>query len=168
MILVQQPDRNESLVPWAGLTQTPRMALLEKAIAIAVEAHQGKKDRAGQPYILHPLRVMFRVETEDERIVAVLHDVVEDHGDVWPMDRLRQAGFPPHLLEALDCVTKRPGESYQQFVERSASNPIARRVKLADLEDNMDIRRMSGVSEEARERLNRYLAAYRRLQGPEP
>ncbi len=140
------------------------MSLLEKAIAIAVEAHRGKNDRAGQPYILHPLRVMFRVESEAERIVAALHDVVEDHGDVWPMERLRQEGFPPEILEALDGVTKRDGETYEQFVERSALNPISTRVKLADLEDNMDVRRLSQVTEKDRERLNRYVAAYRRLR----
>jgi (p)ppGpp synthase/HD superfamily hydrolase len=142
------------------------MSLLEKAIAVAVEAHKGKKDRAGQPYILHPLRVMFGVETEDERIVAVLHDVVESHGDIWPMERLRQNGFPQRILDALDCVTKRTGEVYEQFVERSAANPIGRRVKLADLTDNMDVRRLSEVNEEDRVRLNRYLTAYRRLRGP--
>ena len=140
------------------------MSLLENAIAIAVEAHQGQKDKAGHPYILHPLRVMFRVETEDERTVAILHDVVEDHGDVWSVDKLRQSGFPQRILDALDCVTKRKGETYEQFVERSASNPIALRVKLADLEDNMDIRRLNDVTEKDRERLNRYLTAYRRLR----
>ena len=140
------------------------MSLLENAIAIAVEAHQGQKDNAGHPYILHPLRVMFRVESEDERTVAILHDVVEDHGDVWSVDKLRQSGFPQRILDALDCVTKRKGETYEQFVERSASNPIALRVKLADLEDNMDIRRLNDVTEKDRERLNRYLTAYRRLR----
>jgi (p)ppGpp synthase/HD superfamily hydrolase len=139
------------------------MSLLEKAIAIAVEAHQGKKDKASQPYIIHPLRVMFRVETEDEKIVAVLHDVVEDHGDVWPVERLRENGFPQHILDALDCVTKRDGEPYEKFIERSASNSIALHVKLADLEDNMDITRLNEVTEKDRDRLNRYLAAYRRL-----
>lgn len=139
------------------------MSLLERAIAIAVDAHAGKKDKAGQPYIIHPLRVMFRVETEDERIVAVLHDVVEDHGDVWPVERLRREGFSDHILAALDCVTKRHGESYQQFIERSASNPIALHVKLADLEDNLDVRRLHELTEKDRERLNRYLAGYRRL-----
>lgn len=140
------------------------MSLLEKAIAIAVEAHAGKKDRAGQPYILHPLRVMFRVEIEEERIVAVLHDVVEDHGDVWPVERLRKCGFPQHILDALDCVTKRDGEAYEAFVERSASNAIARRVKIADLDDNMDVRRLKSVADKDRERLAKYLKAWQRLR----
>jgi len=140
------------------------MSLLEKAISIAVEAHQGKKDKAGATYILHPLRVMFRVETEAEKIVAILHDVVEDHGDVWPVKRLRQAGFPKRILDALDCVTKRDGESYEKFIARSAKNPIALNVKLADLEDNLDVRRLPEVTEQDRVRLNRYLAAYRCLR----
>jgi len=138
--------------------------LLEKAIAIAVDAHAGKKDKAGQPYILHPLRVMFRVETEDERIVAVLHDVVEDHGDVWPRGRLRKNGFPPYILAALQCVTKRKREPYEKFIERAASNPIALNVKLADLEDNLDVRRLHEVTEKDRDRLNRYLVSFRRLR----
>lgn len=140
------------------------MSLLEKAIAVAVEAHCGKKDKGGQPYILHPLRVMLRMETEEEQIVAVLHDVIEDHGDAWSPERLRQDGFPDGLLTALDCVTRRKNESYEEFIERCASHPVARRVKLADLEDNMDIRRLPNLTERDRERLNRYIAAHRRLR----
>src|SRR5215471_9063502 len=102
--------------------------MLERAIAIAVEAHHGQKRRNGSPYILHPLRVMASVETVPEKVVAELHDVVEDTD--WTFDRLRGEGFPESLLEALDCVTKREGEPYEEFVKRSASNPLARRVKL--------------------------------------
>jgi (p)ppGpp synthase/HD superfamily hydrolase len=138
------------------------MSLLEKALAIAVEAHRGQKDRAGKPYILHPLRVMARVSAEDEQIVAILHDIVED--TPWTLEKLGAEGFPPHILAALACVTKRPGEAYEQFVERSVANPIASRVKLADLEDNLDVRRLNEVTEKDRDRLNRYLAAYRRLR----
>lgn len=106
---------------------------------------------------------MFRVETEDERIVAVMHDVVEDHGHIWPMERLRKEGFPTRILNALDCVTKRDGEAYEQFIERAASDPIALHVKIADIEDNLDVRRLHELNDKNRERLNRYLAAYRRL-----
>ena len=140
------------------------MSLLEEALRIATQAHAGQVDRYGQPYILHPLRVMARVETVDEKIVAILHDVVEDTD--WTFPQLREAGFPTHIIEALDCVTKREGEEYSAFVERSASNPLALRVKLADLEDNMDLRRLDEISERDRQRLNRYLSAYRRLQRP--
>ena len=122
------------------------MSLLERAILLAVQAHRGQVDRSGAPYILHPLRVMFRVETENERIAAVLHDVVEDTD--WTLDGLRAEGFPEEIVQAVDCLTRREGESYDDRVARAAAHPIARRVKLADLEDNMDARRLTRWSEE--------------------
>jgi (p)ppGpp synthase/HD superfamily hydrolase len=139
------------------------MSMLEKAIGIAVRAHQGQTDRYGAPYILHPQRVMSRVEDETEKIVAILHDVVED--TKWTSDDLRREGFSEGVIQALDCLTKREGEAYEDFVNRSASNPLARRVKLADLEDNMDIRRMENVKAEDTQRLAKYLAAWRKLRG---
>src|SRR4026209_2917785 len=87
------------------------MSLLEKAISIAVEAHRGQKDKFDRPYILHPLGVMGRVDTEPEKIVAVLHDVVEDTKVTF--EDLKREGFPDDLLNALDCVTKREGEAYE-------------------------------------------------------
>lgn len=137
--------------------------LLETAIAIAVGAHHGQKDRNGAPYILHPLRVMARLETDAEKTVAILHDVVEDTN--WTFEQLAEHGFPNEILEPLRCVTKREGEEYEDFVKRSASNDLARRVKLADLEDNMDIRRLSSISDKDVERLKKYLRAWRFLKG---
>lgn len=137
-------------------------AALEDAIALAVEAHRGVMDKSGQPYILHPLRVMFRCDSEIQRIVAVLHDVVEDTGRTF--DDLRKLGFSQEVIDALDCVTKREGESYEQFVERSAANPVARKVKLADLEDNMDVRRLAAVEQKDFERMAKYLKAWKRLR----
>jgi (p)ppGpp synthase/HD superfamily hydrolase len=136
-------------------------ALLERAIAIAVEAHTGQRDRAGRLYILHPLRLMMNVRSDEEKIVAVLHDVVED--TPWTVADLRREGFPKYLLDALDCVTKREGESYEDFVARSAGNPIARGVKIADLEDNMNVRRLDMVTPKDGERLAKYLVAWRKL-----
>jgi (p)ppGpp synthase/HD superfamily hydrolase len=138
------------------------LELLEKAIGIAVTAHRGQKDRYGAPYILHPLRVMARVETNQEKIVAILHDVVEDTD--WTLEALAKEGFPPQLLEALRCVTKQEGEAYEHFVERSASNPLALRVKLADLEDNLDVRRFKEVKDSDAARLEKYRSAWERLQ----
>lgn len=138
------------------------MATLEKAIAIAVQAHSGQRDRAGEPYILHPLRVMMRCRTATARIVAVLHDVLED--TAVTADALREAGFSEEVLAALDCVTKREGEGYEAFVERAAGNTVAREVKLADLADNMDVTRLGGVSEKDCARLDRYVKAWHRLQ----
>ena len=113
------------------MTQT-----LERAIAIAATAHEGQVDKGGSPYILHPLKVMLRVTTLEERIVAVLHDVVEDCG--ISLDDLRKEGFSEAVLTAIESVTKVAGESYEAFVERAAQNPIGRVVKLADLEENSD------------------------------
>ena len=134
---------------------------LEKALRLATAAHAGHQDRYGQPYILHCLRVMARVEGTPAQTVAILHDVVED--TPWTIEKLRQEGFSEEVLRAIDCLTKREGEDYAAFVERSASDPLARRVKIADLEDNMDVRRMNEVTPEAVERLKKYLTAYRRV-----
>lgn len=137
------------------------MADLEEAIHIALEAHRGQRDRAGAPYILHPLRMMLRARTDAERMAAVLHDVVED--TAWSLDDLRARGFPGEVTGAVDALTRRAGESYEAAVERAAAHPVARRVKLADLEDNLDLRRLDAVNEADLERIGRYLRAWRRL-----
>ncbi len=137
------------------------MATLEDAIALAVQAHRGQRDKVGQPYILHALRVMLRLETEHERMVGVLHDVVED--TPYTLDELRRLGYPDPVIVAVDGLTRRPEETYEQFIERASANPIARRVKLADLEDNMDVRRLPAVTEQDRARLDRYVRARARI-----
>lgn len=138
------------------------MPTLEDAIALAVEAHRGQRDKAGQTYILHPLRVMMRLDTDSERMAAILHDVVED--TPYTLERLRELGYPEEVLGALDCLTKRDGETYEAFIERVRPHPLARRVKLADLEDNMDVRRLPTVGPKEAERLARYRAAWTRLK----
>ncbi|ATE77202.1 MULTISPECIES: HD domain-containing protein [Pseudomonas] len=130
---------------------------LERAIAIAATAHEGQVDKGGAPYILHPLKVMLRVNTLEERIVAVLHDVVEDCG--VSLDDLRKEGFSETVLTAIASVTKVPGESYEAFVERAAQNPIGRVVKLADLEENSDLSRIAQPSWEDLERVEKYRRA---------
>ncbi|WP_085704205.1 HD domain-containing protein [Pseudomonas sp. B15(2017)] len=138
------------------MTQT-----LERAIAIAATAHAGQVDKGGAPYILHPLKVMLRMSSLDERIVAVLHDVVEDCG--ISLDDLRKEGFSEEVLSAIESVTKVPGESYEDFVERAAQNPIGRVVKLADLEENSDLSRIASPSWEDLERIEKYRRAIGRL-----
>jgi (p)ppGpp synthase/HD superfamily hydrolase len=138
------------------------MPTLEDAIALAVEAHRGQKEKAGQPYILHVLRVMFRLDTEQEQMAGVLHDLVEDTS--YTLDDLRRLGYPESVVVAIDCLTRREDESYEEFVERAGAHPIAQRVKLSDLEDNMDIRRLPAVTERDRERLNRYIRARMRIR----
>lgn len=128
---------------------------LERAIQIAVEAHTGQRDKAGQPYMLHSLRVMFDLQSVEERIVGVLHDVVEDC-EGWSFDRLKSSGFSSNVLDALDSVTKRDGEDYQAFVRRAGANPIGRSVKMADLRDNMDLSRIAEPSERDHARIAQY------------
>ena len=140
--------------------------MLDKAILIAAQAHLGQKDKVGEPYILHPLRMMLRFRSETEMIVAVLHDVVEDSPD-WDFERLRAEGFSAEIVEAVDHLTRREGESYEEFVERSGQNPLARRVKLADLEDNMDLTRLRTLSGNDRARFARYHKAWRNLTNTE-
>jgi len=117
------------------------MSTLERAIEIAVRAHAGQLDKAGKPYVLHPLRLMFAVKTPMERIAAVLHDVVEDTSVT--IEDLHAEGFALEVLEAVRALTKTDGESRLCAARRAAANPIARRVKLADVADNMDLGRIA-------------------------
>ncbi len=127
---------------------------------MAVSAHAGQTEKAGKPYILHPLRVMFQFRSEITMIVAVLHDVVEDSPD-WTFDRLRGEGFSEDILDALDGLTKRPQErdDYMAFITRASANPIAKAVKLADIEDNLDVSRLAEIGEKDHARLTKYIAA---------
>ncbi|MFO7681051.1 MAG: GTP pyrophosphokinase [Chloroflexota bacterium] len=135
--------------------------MLNKAIQIAVQAHDGQYDKSGRAYILHPLQVMFQMSTDEDMIVAVLHDVVEDSD--WTLDKLRGQGFSERILEALEALTKREDEAYSDFIDRAAANPIARRVKLADLHDNMRVTRLREITQKDLDRLVKYHDAWNRL-----
>lgn len=143
---------------------------LEEAIRIAVSAHAGQVDKAGRPYVLHPLRVMFGVASEAPeaaRIVAVLHDVVED--TEWTVERLAAGhGLGDAEQAALRLLTKADGADYDAYVDRLATNAIARAVKIADLRDNLDIIRLEELGEKDVKRVNKYLRSLRRLSRPEP
>jgi len=139
------------------------MADLERALQIAVNAHAGAKDKGGDPYAFHPIRVMLRCKNPDARIVALLHDVVEDT-DVTFED-LKAEGFSETVLAALRLVTHLPEDSYEEYVKKIAPNPIATEVKLADLEDNSDIRRLKNLDDKAVARFRKYMRAYRFLTG---
>lgn len=140
------------------------MSTLERAIEIATEAHRGQLDKAGKDYIGHPMRVMAAGKTTEERIVGVLHDVVEDSD--WTLERLAAEGFSVEVIEALRCVTRlSKDEPYDNFIARVKSNPLAVAVKLNDLSDNMDIRRLPYLSDKDVKRLKKYLKAYKQLTG---
>lgn len=130
------------------------MPTIERAIEIAANAHAGQRDKAGQPYIFHPLRVMFRVNGEHEQMAAVLHDVVED--TAITIDDLAREGFPSEVLRAIAALTKLPGETRLEAAARAAADPIARKVKLADNAENMDLSRIPNPTEKDYARCREY------------
>ena len=130
------------------------MTTLERAIAIAAAAHAGQVDKAGQPYILHPLRVMLRLTSEHERMAAVLHDVVEDSG--VSLAQLIAEGFPHEVVSAVEALTKQAGESRIQAAHRVAANAVGRAVKLADNAENMDLGRIPNPTDRDFARMEEY------------
>ena len=118
--------------------------LINKAIDLAYSAHHGQKDKAGRPYFTHPFTVAMKMETEAEICTALLHDVVEDTG-ITP-EYLRE-NFTPEIAEAVDVLTHRDGESYDEYILKIKANPLARKVKLSDIEHNMDVTRLAENSE---------------------
>lgn len=136
-------------------------ATIADAVALAACVHRDQRDKVGQPYILHALRVMLRQHDETAQIVGVLHDVLED--SEVTVDDLRTRGYTNEVITALEALTKRKGEDYGDFIERVVVNSLARRVKLADLEDNMDVQRLANVSNDDLERIKKYHTAWRRL-----
>jgi (p)ppGpp synthase/HD superfamily hydrolase len=141
------------------------MSTLARATDIAREVHLHQFDKGGAPYIGHPLRVAGACKSDDAKIVALLHDVVEDGASQgWTFDRLRAEGFSEVIISALESVTKRPGEDYAAFVLRAKENLLGREVKLADISDNMDLRRIPHPSAKDLARIEKYQQAKALLQ----
>lgn len=135
---------------------------LSRAIELAIEAHDGQLDtHNGRPYIEHPFRVMNAGSTLHEKITGILHDVIEDT-DVT-LDQLREEGFSDTIIDSVDAMTRRDNESYDDYIIRLQANPIAVRVKINDLTDNMDIRRWDEIQYHDLARLQKYLEAYKKL-----
>lgn len=138
-------------------------SLLQRAIAIAAKAHEGQVDKAGNPYLAHPLFVMENVNSLEEKIVAVLHDAVED--SELTFDELRSEGFPEVVVLAIAAITKIEGEAYAAYLERVIANPIALRVKIADVTHNLDIRRIANPTEADFQRIVKYKKVLSQLRG---
>ena len=130
------------------------MATLEKAISIALEAHEGFLDKSSAPYILHPLRIMLQMDTQEEMIVAVLHDVIEDSD--YSIAMLKEIGFSDEVIEALESVTRKAEEPYEEYILRAGSNELGRKVKRADLMDNLTISRIKKLTNRDLERIQKY------------
>ncbi len=139
------------------------MSTLERAIEIARQAHVGQVDKGGADYIGHPLRVMERGENEEQKIVGVLHDVVEDSD--WTFEMLEEEGFSDEIIDALRCITKQSeDEDYDAFISRVMTSPLSLKVKLYDLEDNMDLSRLDSLTDADVARCKKYLHARDRLK----
>lgn len=138
--------------------------LLNKAIKIATKAHRKQTDKYGAPYVAHVLRVMNLGKTLDEKIVGVLHDVVEDCPEIT-YDVLRTEGFSEEQIFAIECLTKNPpDEDYDLFIKRTEQSPLAIAVKINDLTDNMDLKRVNRLlTSKDLKRFNKYLKAYQYL-----
>ncbi len=136
------------------------MSTVARAIEIAREVHQHQVDKGGAPYIGHPIRVANACQSEQAKMVAMLHDVVEDGASQgWSFERLRAEGFSEVVVAAIESVSKRDGEDYDAFVLRAAHNALGREVKLADIADNMDLSRIGTPSAKDLARLEKYRRA---------
>lgn len=141
---------------------------LERAIEIAVDAHKNQTDKADEVYILHPLRVMLEQDSEPAMITAILHDVVEDSDRTIDDLKDDEVEFPRESMEALKLLTRSDAESYDEFVQRAGRHPIARSVKRADIEDNMDLTRLDSVEDDqTKERLEKYHRSWQYLRNLE-
>lgn len=150
------------------LYSSDEMNMLAVAIITATTYHVEQVDKLGKPYIDHPLRVMMAVQSLDEKIVAVLHDTIEDTELTY--DNLRNLGFPEYIIEAIDCITKRDKgkmpETNYDYIERVKTNKIATAVKLADLADNRSPSRLIGLDEKTQQRLiEKYDKAFLQIKG---
>ena len=132
-------------------------SMFDLALSIAKKAHKGQYDKAGINYIEHPLFVASQVDTQEEKAVALLHDVLED--SLYTAEELTLAGLPDTVVTAVQVLTKKKGQDYQQYLELVKSNPIARCVKLSDLKHNSDLSRLAAITEKDLERFEKYKKA---------
>ena len=136
---------------------TAEQSMVDLALSIARQAHEGQLDKAGVDYIEHPIYVASQVDTEEEKAVALLHDVIEDSSVT--AEELLNAGLPETVVTAIQILSKKKGQDYQTYLENVKSNPLARVIKLADLKHNSDLSRLSSVTDKDLERLEKYKKA---------
>ena len=141
-----------------------RGQMLAKMLVLATNAHEGQFDKGGAPYILHPLKVMHYLKSNDEELqcIALGHDVVEDTKTTW--EDLRAAGMSDRVIAGIRALTKMPGQTYDEYKTAVFANPDAMRVKMADLRHNTDIRRLKGIRDKDIERMVKYQKFYLEIQ----
>ena len=160
---IDYPNRvNNTNEDEEGYIERTLIAQYIKALDLASWKHREQRDKAGKPYFGHVARVSNACKTPPAKVVALLHDVIEDT-DVTP-EQLEESGMSEFVVKAVLCPTRQKGETYEDFIKRAAKNPIAREVKIADLEDNMDVRRLKEVKEEDIERTEKYMKAWKYLR----
>ena len=131
--------------------------MTKKAMKLAYAVHDGQFDKGGVPYIFHPIAVAEAMQTEDETVVALLHDTIEDCGIT--KEYLMAAGFSREVADAVYAMSKRDGETYDEYIARVKANPIAKKIKISDLNHNMDLSRLSTVTDQAKMRIEKYKKA---------
>ena len=144
------------------MRQVKKLSNLEQAISLATKAHFGQVDKAGNPYILHPLRLMFKLKHEDEMIVAVMHDIIEDSD--YTFDDLKDYGFSDKIIKAIQLLTKPREENYEAFISRILENNLARKVKIEDIKDNLDLTRLNTITDKDLLRIKKYHHALKKLK----
>ena len=137
--------------------------LTKKALTVCFDAHKSDVDKSGMPYVFHPFHVAEQMDDEVSTIVALLHDVVEDHSDEYPLEVLERMGFGDEAMEALRLLTHKEGVAYMDYVREIKTNPIASKVKLADLAHNSDRSRLDTITPGDEERIEKYKAAKKLL-----
>lgn len=138
------------------------MSNLNKAISIAATAHDGQFQKNGLPYILHPIHVMNNVNSLNEKIVAILHDVVED--TEVSIEKLQTEGFSNEITEAISLLTKTEGTEYTSYIEKIKSNELAKTVKLADMKHNIDCLRLNELNDYDLKRIKKYHSSIKYLE----
>lgn len=137
-------------------------ALTKRALKLCFEAHQNQLDKSGMPYVFHPFHLAEQMDTEESTTVALLHDVVEDTD--YTLEDLKAMGFPNNVIDALALMTHDPRVPYMEYVKAISENPLATKVKLADLRHNSDLSRLDSVDEKALSRVKKYAAAIELLE----
>ena len=140
--------------------------VFDKAVLLASLSHLGQRDKGGRSYILHPLRIAFRLRTADEELmsIAVLHDAIEDSTEM-SVNRLRNEGFSERVITALELLTHDPKVDYDDYIDAMRFNVDALRVKREDLRDNSDITRLKGLREKDFQRMEKYIRAFTKIDG---